>query len=313
MAVVGMFGKVPTFGDFVSMGTGTPAYRKFEQWLLDSNDTIIDRRLEVRPEPLGFMIRHEDTRSLLVGIVVGSVDSVGRSFPLSLFYELGDEGVSLGGVPQALGPDLAKLASIARKARTRGTDEVRKLVRGLQPPTDKDIAIRSHAQLNRLRIVPADMMLQRAYGEDAAPHYGSQVVLQATELAAERRSGAPLLLEGKARTDVELMFLIAIVDAMSGRRQPTAVLWEVRSRRALFVLGSPDPRLLSLMVSEAEADRLWPMWTDRPDVARRSREQLPTACRELLDEPGTMSTKDFLDSMAAACKPRSEQAATPRG
>lgn len=311
MASVGMFGKVPTFGDFVSLGTGTPGYRQFERWLQDSNDTIVERGQEL--QPLGFMIRHEDTRSLLVGILVGSVDSVGRSFPLSLFYEIADEGVSLAGMPPALGPDLARLASVAHKARVRAPEEVRSLVEGMALPSDKDVAIRSHAQLNRLRIVTAEMMLQRAFGAGPSPHYGSEVILRACELASERRSGAPLILEGRAGTDVELMFLLASVDAMSGGRQPVAVLWEVRSRRALFVLGPPDARLLSLMVSENEADRLWPMWTDRPEVAERSREQLPAACRELVDAPGGVSAKDFLDSMAVACKPRSQQPAPPEG
>lgn len=313
MAAVGMFGKVPTFGDFVSVGSGTPGYRKFERWLEDSNDIIVERGQALRPQPMGFVIRHEDTRSLLVGILVGSGDSVGRSFPLSLFYELKDEGLSLAGVPQAMGQDLARLASVARKAGVRDTDDIRKLVQAMTPPTDKDVAIRSHAQLGRLRIVPAQMMLQRTYGEGALPCYGSEVILRACELAAERRSGTPLILEGRARTDVELMFLLASVEVMSGGAQPQAVLWEVRSRRALFVLGEPDPRLLALMVSEGEADRLWPMWTDRPEVAERSREQLPVDCRQLLDEPGQASAKDFLDSMAVACKPRSHQPATPDG
>lgn len=313
MVAVGMFGKVPTFGDFISVGGGTPGYRKFERWLQDSNDVIVERGQALRPQPLGFLIRHEDTRSLLVGILVGSVDSVGRSFPLSLFYEVDSEGVSLAGIPQAMGPDLARLAGVARKAANRDPNHVRQLVTSMQTSTDKDVAIRSHAQLNRLRIVPAQMMLQRAYGEGDMPHYGSEVILRACELAAERRSGTPLILEGRARTDVELMFLLASIEVMSGGEQPKAVLWEVRSRRALFVLGDPDPRLLALMVSENEADRLWPMWTDRPEVATQSRQQLPAECRRLVDELGDGSAKDFLDSMAVACKPRTEQPGSLEG
>lgn len=313
MVAVGMFGKMPTFGDFVSVGNGTPGYRRFERWLQDSNDHVVERGHALPPQPLGFLIRHEDTRSLLVGILVGSVDSVGRSFPLSLFYEVDDVGMSLAGVPQAMGPDLALLANIARKATTRSSAEIRMLVEAVEPPADKDVAIRSSAQLNRLRIVPAQMMLQRTYGEGGMPFYGCEVILRASELAAERRTGAPLILEGRARTDVELMFLLASVEVMSGGQQPHAVLWEVRSRRALFVLGEPDPRLLALMVSENEADRLWPMWTDRPEVAERSREQLPQQCRRLVEQTEGATAKDFLDSMAVACKPRSEQPADVDG
>lgn len=311
MTAVGMFGKMPAFGDFVSVGTGTPAYRGFERWLEDSNDVMVERGQQLGKDPLGFLIRDADTGSLLVGILVGSVDSVGRTFPLGLFYEVPHEGVCLAGLPQALALCLGRLASVARKARVRGHEEVRTLVRSLELPTGKELAIRSHAELHRLRIVKARMMLGRVYGEGHSPHYGSSVILQACGLAPQRRASAPLVLEGRVRTDIELMFQLASVDGMSGGVQPEAALWEVRSHRALFVLGKPDQRLLALMASNAEADRLWPVWTDRQDIARKSRDDLPSACRELLDEPGAISAKDFLDAMAIACKPAPDESAAP--
>lgn len=122
------------------------------------------------------------------------------------------------------------------------------------------------------------------------------------------------MLEGQAHTDIELMFLLASVDAMSGGHQPGAVLWEVRNHRALLVLGRPDERLLALMVGRGEADRLWPVRTDRADVARRARDQLREELCELLDSSDPVSAKEFLDSMAVACKPRPDEdtAAAPK-
>lgn len=312
MVAVGMFGKMPSFGDFVSVGTGTPGYQTFVRWLEDSNDAMAERGQSLGKDPMGFIIRHVDTGTLLVGILVGSVDSVGRTFPLGLFYEVTHEGVCLAGLPQSMAMGLGRLASVARKARVRGHEEIKGLVRALELPTDKDLAIRTQAELHRLRIVKARVMLERVYGPDHASHYATSVIQQACGLAPERKASAPLVLEGRVRTDIELMFQLASVDGMSGGTQPGAALWEVRRHRALFVLGKPDRRLLALMASNAEADRLWPMWTDRKDVARKSRDGLPASCRELLDEPGVISAKDFLDAMAAACKPPPDEPEAPR-
>ncbi|MCA9704769.1 MAG: type VI secretion system-associated protein TagF [Myxococcales bacterium] len=311
MAVVGLFGKVPSFGDFVSVGTGTPGYQTFVRWLEGCNDVLVERGHELGKDPLGFMFRIDETDSLLVGMLVGSIDSVGRTFPLSLFYEVSAAGICVASLPQAMAMPLGRLASLARKARSRTHEAVRGLVGELEVPADKELAIRSHAELHRLRIVKARMMLERVFGEGHAPHYGASVILQACALAPQRKASAPLVLEGHARTDIELMFLLACVDGMSGGQQPKAALWEVRSQRAFFVLGPPDPRLLALMASNAEADRLWPLWTERQDVARKSRDELGEECRALLDEPEAMKAKDFLDAMAIACKPRPDEPAAP--
>lgn len=293
------------------MGTGTPGSKAFSRWLEDSNDRMVSRGAELGKHPMGFLIRDGETDALLVGILVGSVDSVGRTFPLGLFYEVGFEGTSVPGLPQALAMGLGKLASVARKARVRAHKEIVALARGLAMPSDKELGIRSVAEINRLRIVKARMMLDRVFGPEHAAHYAASVILQGCALAPQRKASAPLVLEGRVRTDIELMFQLASIDAMSGGQMPRAVLWDVRTRRALFVLGQPDAWLLALMASGGEADRIWPLWTERKDIARKSRDELPDGCRELLDEPGSMSAKDYLDAMAIACKPPPDEPAAP--
>jgi type VI secretion system ImpM family protein len=145
MTAVGMFGKVPSFGDFVSMGSGSPLHRGFERWLEDSNDVLATRRQELSKNPLGLMIRGEDSADLLVGILVGSCDSVGRTFPLGMFHEVRTSKASLAGLPLAMAPDLGRLAGVARKARVRGHHEIQGLLRDAQRPNDDEIAIRSRS------------------------------------------------------------------------------------------------------------------------------------------------------------------------
>jgi type VI secretion system ImpM family protein len=308
MTAVGMFGKMPSFGDFVSMGSGSPLHRTFERWLEDSNDVLATRRQELSKNPLGLMIRGEDSSDLLVGILVGSCDSVGRTFPLGLFHEVKAGKAALAGLPLAMANDLGRLAGVARKARVRGHHEIQALLRDIQRPGDDEIAIRSHAELHRLRIVKAAQLLERVFGQGEGPFYGADVIERACTLADERRGRSPLLLQGRANTDIELMFALALIDAISDGGQPAAVVWDVSSHRVLFVLGPPDQGLLALMVEGSDSDRVWPMSTDRPELAQKAAGTLDPRLRTLLDEAKTCSAKDFLAAVAAACKSRQPQA-----
>jgi hypothetical protein len=104
------------------------------------------------------------------------------------------------------------------------------------------------------------------------------------------------------------MFALAAIDAMSDGRQPGAVLWDVSSHRVLFVLGPPDQGLLALMVEGTDAERVWPMTTERTELGHKAADTLDPRLRALLDDAKTCSAKDFLAAVAAACKSKQPQA-----
>ncbi len=310
MTTIGLFGKLPAFGDFVSVKGGSRAHRAFERWLEGSNDAMAGRRQLLSPDPLGFIVRGEDSASLLVGIIVGSQDKVGRRFPLGLFYEVEHRGLFVPGLPLAMTPELHRLAVIARRARTRGHVEIEQLVRAVPRPAGEQLAVRSQAELHRLRIVRASLLIRRVYGEGHAPHYGHAVMLRACARSVGAAGRLPLVLEGRVRTDVELMYTLASLQAVSRGQQPGVVLWAVRNQRVLMALGRPDQGLLGLMLEGEPPPRVWPLWTEQLDVAGRTRAELGEAPRALLDDPGPRSAKDFLDAMADACSSHSTRMGT---
>lgn len=310
MTKVGMFGKIPAYGDFLSMGSGSVLHRAFERWLEDCNDVLAARHQELSKDPLGLMIRGEDSTSMLVGILVGSCDSVGRTFPLGMFHELSTGNAVLAGLPLAMASDLGRLAMVARNARppAQSRQNLEALLQATQRTDDDAIAIRTHAELHRLRILKASVMLERVFGPDPWPYYAIDVIERACTLADERRGKTPLLLQGRVKTDVELMFLLAILDAMSDGRLPAAVIWDVSRHRALFVLGAPDSWLLALMVESSDVDRLWPMTTERIELAHKAEASIDPRLRAALNDAKVASAKDFVTALAGACKSKRPQA-----
>jgi type VI secretion system protein ImpM len=87
---VGVFGKIPSYGDFVAMGTGTPVGRAFERWLQLSTDRLHQDGLRPPEGPIGFCFRDPAGDTALLGVLVDSQDTVGRVFPLALFAEIAD-------------------------------------------------------------------------------------------------------------------------------------------------------------------------------------------------------------------------------
>lgn len=98
---VGYFGKMPKAGDFVSRNVDTAVKEGFDRWLQDS---MSESRSQMKEAWLGAFLTAPIWRFLLLGqfggdkallgIMIPSVDKVGRYFPLSILIELFDVELS---------------------------------------------------------------------------------------------------------------------------------------------------------------------------------------------------------------------------
>jgi type VI secretion system protein ImpM len=102
---IGFFGKVPTHGDFVSTGLGRTFQTELDNWIqsgLQASEQAYGRewnRLFRTAPPWRFVIEHSLWGpATMVGVLVPSVDRVGRSFPLVIAAKLG----SFNGHPRLL-------------------------------------------------------------------------------------------------------------------------------------------------------------------------------------------------------------------
>ena len=92
---IGFFGKLPTHGDFVSSGLGRPVQNAIDAWLQESLSAIQqefgkdwERRFRAMP---GWRFIIEDGlwgAATIAGVIVPSLDRVGRSFPLVIAAQL---------------------------------------------------------------------------------------------------------------------------------------------------------------------------------------------------------------------------------
>lgn len=92
---IGFFGKLPTHGDFVSAGLGRPVQNAIDAWLQESLLTVQqefgkdwERRFKAMP---GWRFIVEDGLwglATIAGVIVPSLDRVGRYFPLVIAAQL---------------------------------------------------------------------------------------------------------------------------------------------------------------------------------------------------------------------------------
>jgi type VI secretion system protein ImpM len=94
---VGVFGKVPTRGDFVSLGIAPVMRKALDQWLQNglavlshSTGANWEKRFHSMPAWRFIITTGVWGKQTLAGILIPSQDRVGRSFPLVLAAQLGD-------------------------------------------------------------------------------------------------------------------------------------------------------------------------------------------------------------------------------
>lgn len=314
MTSLGLFGKVPTHGDFVARGTGSRTGRSFERWAQMANDRAAEAGKPLPRGPIGFVYRDDAHESLLVGSLVASVDSVGRTFPLAAFCELEIEGLVFAALPGAMAPVVEQLAELCRAGSRHGPAEIFKELEAIVVPGADELGARMHAQQRRLADAPLDAVLDRIHGDGDGRYYGTEVLLRACE--STRRYGTiknPLVLDAHVTSDIELLFWLACIDAgLAGSIGCPATFWDVSARRLLVVMGSPESNTLHYLSGRGvQSQRLWPTATDNADSSRSARARLDDACAAMLAVPGTATAEQFVsrissiaDDSAARAKPR---------
>jgi len=296
---IGVFGKVPSYPEFVTIGSRSSTDRSFEKWLEMANDQLARANVTLSTTPIGFCYRDEDAGSLLIGVLVGSRDKVGRTFPLSVYCEfgivLGETRISL--LSEAFRPALTQLSMLALTAVETTPDSLKAAVKRVERPGATAIKNGLAASEQALRTVPLQQVLSRIFAKTEDRAYGLRTLIKA--VAQSRRDGPsrPTSLDVTVTSDVELSFWLAAVESqLPAAHGPVSALWEVSTQRALLIPGVPDSKILVALASpHAQSAKVWRTETSSEESRKAAWAKLDDSLERLLESPGDAPIQALLD------------------
>jgi type VI secretion system protein ImpM len=301
MIGVGLFGKIPAQGDFVSMGMASPTGRAFDRWAQMANDQVAEAGRELPPGPVGFCFRDDTGASLLIGVMVASRDKVGRRFPLSLFCELKNPGgLHVAGIPGVFAPAIAQLGALAIAAERSTLPDIQAGLATLPVPEPSTLSEQLAAELARLQDTPLRKILRRIFGDEGCRAHGTEILIRACEQALREGPRRPITIDVKATSDVELLFWIACAESrLQGDVGPLSVFWDVPTERALLTPGIPDSNTLNFLCSKTvHSARLWGTGMATGDAEARARDRLDPKLVALLVGSDSAAASEFVSALA---------------
>jgi type VI secretion system protein ImpM len=257
---VGGFGKLPALGDFVRTPSASAEMMAFERWLTHAMETGEARvgaawkSAFAAGAPHAFVwsgTLEKKARGLLVGVVVPSTDSVGRSFPVVICapVPLAAFGANTHLAPLVLHEFFQHAAAAAgRAARTRSQAEFHAQVSSVSPPSLDGVgaALARYGAWAKSRV--ASELWASVFGDDAERATRSALYLVVESTAAYRGQETPPLSLGLrvplgTDTPSSAALWLDVVRSAAGWKTtlPTLFISLSAAPRALIQLGAEAP------------------------------------------------------------------------
>ncbi len=285
----GLFGKIPSHGDFVRIHAADAAARALALWLEEGSEAARRASAPAGGEPARFLFSPPGAATALVGVLAGSADRVGRQFPLAVFASA--EGRGLAGVfplvPTGARSFLEGAAGLLAEAGRLSPQDLPARLQAL-PQLRHEPLTRDGSGLAGLAAgAPARDVLSRLFGDlSAGQHwYALHCFRSACQPVREREpSGLGVVLDCPAREDLD-RFLWLDLARRALRWGPPSFFWT--GGRLLVALGAPPAALFAGLWNPGHRDgKLWPLTTQRPEAVAAARKALGPAVLEVLERPG---------------------------
>jgi type VI secretion system protein ImpM len=297
---IGVFGKLPTVGDFVVHNGSMPAARELQQWLVGEVENLAAKRKHAPVVPVKFLIRDSGGSGACIGAMAPSRDRVGREFPLAVFAQI-DLPVAchrFPSLPTAYAGFLDSSAKLVGDAATLGLDLTGVLLRSdmLPLPGPQDLEASRTWTHQALEATGGQTLLEAVFGplSGGVALHGMHMFSTA---CAHVRGGDPgrasIVLDCPTSDDVQLVFWLRLArDMLDWRRAPPSFFWTGPGgpdTRLLLTLGAPAPGVLHFLADPTvAAEKLWPMRTQNANVIDGARRGLsPGRLRTLGQPPAT--------------------------
>lgn len=286
----GAYGKIPTHAEFVRLQAAEGAARPFVPWLEEAVETARRAGSQGCSDPVRFLFRAADAPAALAGVLVESMDRVGRSFPLAIFAHV--QGAQLAfsfpALPRAASEFFAAATALAREAFQLAAPELVTRVQDLPVPSDaRLLASAAEARALAARESGRDAFVRLFGPDDPAQRF---YALHCVRTACQSVSGsetprAAIVLDCPARSEIDRWVWLELARRGLGWAAPPSFFWRESSDPRLLVALGPTPTWLLGTVWRAGArdPRLWPLVTDQPEAVGAARRELGEEIAGALD------------------------------
>lgn len=292
---IGVFGKLPTTGDFVAHNAGQPVTRAFQDWLLAEIEGLAARGGMLPSSTVRFLYRDPSGTGACLGAMLRSRDTVGRKFPFSIFTHIDLAGACarFPSLPAAYAPFVdgaARLLCELEPLQPAGVIDRASALPLPGPHELEDARVWTHQALEHTR---GQTLLEALFGplSDGVRFHGFNMFLTACRQVRGSDPGdASIILECPASDDVQVTFWLRLCQQLLGWREtPPAYFWsgvDSKDSRLLITLGAPTSGLMAFLADpDAQAERLWPMRTTSASSIAAGRRALSPVQLGALDPP----------------------------
>ena len=291
-SVPGLFGKMPARADFVRVRAGDPAARALVLWLEEGSEAAKRSGAPLGADPIRLLLSMPGTARVLLGVLAGSADQVGRRFPLAVFASA--EGRDLAAtfplVPSGARAFLDAAAKLVAEAGQLTAQDLPARLDAL-PALAEDALSREEAGLKALAGgAPARDLLGRLFGNLAAgQHWYALHCFRSACLPVRGRepAGPGVVLDCPAQEDLDRFTWLELARRGIAWSRPPSLFWsEGNPGRLLVALGAPPAGAFAALWNPAHRDgKLWPLTTQKPEAIALAQKALGPAALQL-ERPG---------------------------
>ncbi|HEY3587318.1 MAG TPA: type VI secretion system-associated protein TagF [Myxococcaceae bacterium] len=285
----GLYGKIPSQGDFLRANVVDPAAVEFSRWLEEAQEGLYRTQAALPALPVCFVHAVPQARTALVGALLPSRDAVGRVFPFAAFLpvDAGQLARSYPRAPLAFSMFLGEVARLGRDSATLAAPAVLERIRQLPLPGLAEWSLADEVA-ERLLDQPASGLLASLGEPPSGAAYGLRTFLSACAAEAGELPSrvARVVLECPLAGEGPAVWLELARRVLRWRSPPPFLWTEAAPPRLLLCLGAPPPSLLGLLARpDPRSNLVWPLRTTQRTAAETALAALTPEQRTAVSEP----------------------------
>lgn len=294
MPAVGVFGKLPAHGDFYRFNVADPVVQALIVWLQDAVGVLYPLNLKA-PKGLRFFYRTQQAAMALVGVMVPSVDKVGRKFPLCLYAHvpLAPLAKSFAGLPEACRAFTDAALRLLEAADGADGPALSAKATTLSVPAEADVAAAAARLEAAAGSEPVEELGRRLFGDpaEAGLAYALTTLESATKQVKGREPGrAQVSLDAPVDHGADAWLWLELCRRALGWKAPPPFFWtepEAGTQGKLLVsLGAPPAGLLAYVADPAKPQpqlNVWPLRTAQAQAIETVRRTAAGVARKSLE------------------------------